>query len=202
LVLEAFCDSLPADATVVEAGAYHGEDTVRLAERCGFVHAFEPISFNELRVATEAVWLNVECWNYALGSETTEQEMWVSGGSHTAASSLLAPKGHLEILPAITFEERRRVKTITLADWVARNDPGPLDGLWLDLQGMELAVMQAAGPVLDTVRSIVLEASHTELYEGCPLWPEVRAWLEARCFKIVAEEDQGAGQMNVLVSRA
>lgn len=199
-MLEAFCDLLPENATVIEAGAYHGEDTVRLAERVGFVHAFEPVSYAEALNAT-ASWSNVEVWNMALSDKVGEQEIWVSGGPHTAASSLLTPSGHLQILPAISFEEKRRVSCTTLAAWVSRNISQPIDGLWLDLQGMELAVLKSAGPVLDTVKTVMLEASHQELYEGCPLWPEVEAWLMERQFRAVAAESEGFGQSNVLVTR-
>jgi FkbM family methyltransferase len=199
-VFDAFCESLPDGAVVVEAGAYHGEDTVRLADRVGFVHAFEPVSYTELEAGASGR-ENVHCWSYALGSENGKEDIWVSGGAHTASSSLLEPTKHRTLLPAITFEDRRRVQVLTLLSWAAQTCTYPIHGLWLDLQGMELAVLKAAGPVLDTVKAMVIEASHVELYEGCPLWPEVEAWLTEQGFAVVATEDQGAEQMNVLVAR-
>ena len=36
------------------------------------------------------------------------------------------------------------------------------------------------GPVLGAVNAMVLEVSSVELYEGAPLWPEVREWLADR----------------------
>lgn len=194
---DAFLASLPADATVLEAGAYHGEDTVELAARCAHVHAFEPVSYRNLTQATCDL-PNVTTWNYALGDHGGTQDIWVSGGPHTAASSLLAPKEHTAVLPAITFEEKRTVRVLTLNDWAARHNPGPIHGMWLDLQGMELAVLKAAGRVLENVQSILLEASHVELYEGCPLWPEVRAWLMDNGFRIAAESTYSHEQSDVL----
>lgn len=194
---DAFLASLPADATVLEAGAYHGEDTIELASRCAHVHAFEPVSYSAL-TETAGGLPNVTTWNYALGDRGGVQTIWVSGGPHTAASSLLAPKEHTAVLPEITFGEQRGVKVVTLNDWAARYEPGPIHGLWLDLQGMELAALKTASRVLKDVRSILLEVSHAELYERCPLWPEVRAWLMDNGFRIAAESKYPHGQSDVL----
>jgi hypothetical protein len=55
------------------------------------------------------------------------------------------------------------------------------------MQGHEFAALRAAPRLVHTVSVIVMEVFLKELYEGAPLWPEVRGWLEARGFRIEAE---------------
>ena len=62
-----------------------------------------------------------------------------------------------------------------------------IDGMWLDMQGYELSALKGAGPLLDSVRALILEISAVELYEGCTLWPDVREWLTCRGFRIQSE---------------
>lgn len=174
---------LPDDAVIVEAGACKGRETAALAKRfpSGRIHAFEPVptSYDEL-VVTASGLANVRTYHEALADRDGEVEIFVGGES----SSLLEPTGHLTAYPEVTFDDKIRVKATTLASWAAREAIDRVDGLWLDMQGSELATLREAGPLLATTRAIVLEASKTELYAGSPLWPEVRAWLRGAGFRV------------------
>jgi FkbM family methyltransferase len=175
---------------IVEAGAHQGTDTVELARRFprGVVHAFEPIpDLYEQLSRNTAAYPNVRTYPLALGEAESVEPMWIGGGAEDASSSLLPPKDHLSVYPEITFESSVRVTVTTLRDWARREGIERVDGMWLDMQGHELAALKAAGALLATVRAVILEISAIELYDGAPLWPEVRAWLEETGFRIAAE---------------
>src|SRR5947209_511625 len=114
--------------------------------------------------------------------------MYVSGERHDASSSLLEPHAHLNYFPDVTFDETISVDVTTIAVWAEQNRIDHIDGMWLDMQGYELAALQAAGPILETVTALVIEMSVTEIYSGLPLWPEVRQWLSERGFKPEVED--------------
>ena len=79
------------------------------------------------------------------------------------------------------------VPALTLDTWAEQNQCSRIDFLWLDMQGGELAAIQAAPHLLVTVQAIHLEVTTAELYENNPLYPEVRAWLEAQGFRLETE---------------
>jgi FkbM family methyltransferase len=183
---------LPDDPVIVEAGAYHGQETVDLAQRWprGCIHAFEPNpdAYSELarNTAHEA---NITTYQLALGDDESRATFWLGGPS----SSLLAPKLHISVYPGVAFSGQTSVKTTTLSAWASGHGIDRIDGMWLDLQGLELAALKSAGPLLNTTRAIVLEASKLDLYEGCPLWSDVRAWLIQVGFRVRAVKWDATG---------
>ena len=182
---------LPEAPVVVDAGAHVGSDTIAMSRLWprGTIHAFEPVPalFQKLTANTAGL-PNVHRYPLALGPGVGTAEMFVSGGGSDASSSLLPPKEHLQINPHVSFGERITVQTSTLDAWARENGAPNLDFLWLDMQGAELAMLKAAPRSLSSVRLIHLEVSRVEVYEGNPLYPEVRAWLEAQGFRLEAEE--------------
>jgi FkbM family methyltransferase len=183
---------VPEAPVIVEAGAHRGSETVRLAERWpgGQIHAFEPApdAYDELVQNTDGHG-NVKTYRLALSGEESTTTLWLGG----ASSSLRAPKEHLTVYPEVSFTGQASVEATTLEAWAAREGIDRVDGLWLDAQGNELAILQAAGPLLDTARAIVLEASKAELYEGAPIWPDVRRWLRQRGFRMRASRWDSTG---------
>lgn len=181
---------LPDDPVIVEAGAHIGTDTVEMSALWprGRIVAFEPVPdvFARLESATRTL-DNVEVVCAALGEATEQMTMWLSGGASDGSSSLRAPKQHIQEHPTVTFGATTEVSVMTLEDWATQRGLDRIDFLWLDMQGHELAALKAAGDILDTVSVIVLEVFLKELYEGAPLWPEVRAWLDERGFRVHAE---------------
>jgi FkbM family methyltransferase len=182
---------LPANPTIVEAGAHIGVDTVQMSKRWpqGTIHAFEPIPdlFRQLQSNT-AKRNNVCCYPLALGKQTGAATMFVSSGRSDASSSLFPPKAHLAHHPDILFDTKIQVPTITLDQWAAEQGIKKIDFLWLDLQGYELAVLQAATAVLATVQAIYTEVNLEETYAGVALYPELRQWLAAHGFNVIRED--------------
>jgi len=199
---------LPTNPIVVEAGAFNGSDTHKMSRLWphGTIHAFEPVPkiFKHLKKRFMRT-SNVRCYPYALGNITGESSMHVSYSQYQpyqpfASSSLLSPKEHLKKYPHITFPETIAVKVFTLDDWAAQEGILNIDLLWLDMQGMELDMLKASPNMLRTVKVIYMEVSHQEMYEGAPLYNEVKEWLEAHNFSAIMQDASGI-MNNVLFVR-
>lgn len=195
---------LPANPTIVEAGAHIGVDTLQMSKRWpqGTIHAFEPIPelFSQLQRNT-AKRENVCCYPLALGKQTGAAKLFVSSGRSDASNSLFPPKAHLTYHPDIHFETEIQVPTITLDHWAAEQGIKKIDFLWLDLQGYELAALKAAPTVLGTVQAIYTEVNLDETYAGVALYPELRQWLEVRGFKVIREDIPWQDGGNVLFAK-
>jgi FkbM family methyltransferase len=195
---------LPADARIVDCGANDGRDTVELAELwpAGRLYAFEPLPaiFQELR-RTVAGHANVSCHDVALADRDGTMTFHVSNPPFTGSSSLLAPKDIFDANRGTTFGQSIAVRTLTMDSWAAAHGVTGIDLLWLDMQGYELAAMRAAPRIMATVRAVYIEVSLVEFYHGCPLYPEVRGWMEAQGFQVVRELIPWRHSGNVLFVR-
>ena len=60
-----------------------------------------------------------------------------------------------------------------------------IDLLWLDLQGLEPAVLRKSERVLKSIRLIHTEVSFIETYKGVELFPEFNAYLKSHNFKLL-----------------
>lgn len=195
---------IPRNPVIIEAGAHIGLDTEELSRYFpeGEIYAFEPVPdlFLQLSERTRPC-KNVHCIPVALSNQAGEAVMYVSGGVSDGSSSLLPPKDHLTDHPDVIFEEKIHVACTTLDDWVAVNNIEKVDLLWLDMQGHELNALKAGSAVLEKVQAIYTEVNLKEVYEGTPLYGELREWLETRNFKVEVEEIPWEDGGNVLFVR-
>jgi len=195
---------LPAEPTILEAGAHIGRDTVEMSKLWpkGTIHAFEPLPdlFAKLKAATRSC-PNVLCHDTALSDRSGTLEFNVSGGKSDASSSILSPKQHLEQHPDVSFERKISVKATTIAEWAHANGVDRVDFLWLDLQGYELFALKAAGDILPTVQAIYSEVYLKESYQGVPLYPELKEWLAGKGFRVEWEGLPWPDSGNVLFVR-
>ena len=195
---------LPADPVIVEAGAHNGVDTVELSRLWpdGHVHAFEPVPDLYARLTARARKRpNITCYPLALGDRDGPAEMFVSSGTSDGSSSLLRPTGHLVHHPTVTFSRSIRVQMTTLDTWAEAHGVDHVDLMWLDMQGAEMRMLQAAPRLLATTRLVHMEVSLVELYADTPLYSEVRDWMEAHGLRVVAEALAWSDGGNVLFAR-
>lgn len=83
----------------------------------------------------------------------------------------------------IFFPERREyLPVITLLDWGKAQAISSIDFLKLNVQGAELAILEAAGPLLDTVLGILVEVAFVESYQNRPMFSDVDKYLRERGF--------------------
>lgn len=115
---------------------------------------------------------------HAVGASEGETTFHVSYGQKISAfgevldhyygsSSILKPKQVLENYPQMKFKEEK-VFITTLDGHLAKYDLSnkPIDFIWMDVQGAELAVFSGAANALKNVRYIYTEYSNNEDYEG------------------------------------
>lgn len=180
---------VPENPIIIEAGAFLGHETIKMATLWprGTIHAFEPVPelFAKLKENTAHL-PNVRCYQLALSDTTGTAMLNISEkpqkpGIPAQANSLLKPKERLKHSPII-FTKSIAVQTITIDDWAAQQQIDHIDFMWLDLQGYELNVLQAAPKMRATVRALYTEVEFIEAYEGQYQYPAVKQWLEAHDF--------------------
>lgn len=183
---------LPPHPIIVEAGAFTGSDSVKIATQWpeAQIHSFEPVPelFSLLREKT-APYKNITCYPLGLGTYngTATLHLAQKPTKITQASSLLAPKERLHDSPII-FTKTIEIPIITLDSWAAQYQIERIDLLWLDLQGMELAVLKTAPHIIKKIKTIHIEVATSERYTGQQLHHEVKDWLEKNNFEILAKD--------------
>ncbi|MFQ3664277.1 MAG: FkbM family methyltransferase [Chloroflexaceae bacterium] len=199
-----FVPFLPDNPVIVEAGAHVGLDTLELARlwKKGTVHAFEPVPVLYRRLRSRTRWQrNVVTYPLALGAHDGLATFFVSSGASNASSSLMEPKEHLLDHPDVAFSQQIEVQVTTLDSWAAVHGIERVDFLWLDMQGFELSVLQAAPRILSKVCAIYTEVFLKESYLKVPLYQEVRAWLAEQGFRVEREVLPWIDAGNVLFVR-
>jgi FkbM family methyltransferase len=190
---------LPANPIILEAGADTGSDTLEMIKLWpeAKIYAFEPLpaSFQKLQELTSP-YPDIHCYNSALSEKDGREIMYVS--NTLSSSSLKEPKEHLRQHPEISFPDKLMVDTVTLDRWAETAGIKKIDFLWLDLQGMELAVLKAAETILSTVKVIQTEVSLLENYTGAPLYGELREYLLTRGFIVKKQKLPWKDMGNVL----
>ncbi|MGQ9866018.1 MAG: FkbM family methyltransferase [Pseudanabaenaceae cyanobacterium] len=106
-----------------------------------------------------------------------------------ACSSLYPPDmivcARFGLQDLVQVTARLPLTTTTLAA-VCRREGVPIDVLYLDIQGAELAALQGAGAYLQDTLCVQTEVEFVPLYHGQPLFGEVDAFLQAQGFALFA----------------
>lgn len=183
-VLKLVVPYLPDNPIIIEAGAFDGTDTKRIAQQWphATIHAFEPVpELYTVLVHNTAAIGNIHCYGLALSNTQGTASFYISEKPHkpgipSQAGSLLPPKERLKHSP-LQFPYSISVQTTTLDTWAKEYQINHVDFLWLDLQGNELAALKGAQELLSTIKVIYAEVSFIEGYQGQPRYEEVRNWL-------------------------
>lgn len=191
---------LPPSPVIIEAGAHIGRDTVKMSKAWpnSIIHAFEPVpELFAVLLRNTALNPRIICYPYALSTTTGTSTLFMSSGRSTATSSLFEPAGYKNEFPTTIFTPLT-VQTITLDDWAQKYQIKHIDGMWLDMQGAELSVLQAAPKILKMVSVIYTEVNLTQRYKGAPLYPEFKEWMIGQGFTIALEACDHPDWGNVL----
>lgn len=186
---------LPTNPIIVEAGAFNGGDTKKMSATWpdGTIHAFEPVpEIYELLLKNTHEYQNIHYYPYALSNKNGTELFYVSEhpenpGVASQAGSLHKPKDRLTVSPLI-FPRTITVPTIALHSWAAQHNIAHIDLLWLDTQGHELAILQAAQPLLDSIHVVLAEVSFIESYYDQPTLHDLISWMEQQGFKHVGSD--------------
>lgn len=194
---------LPVNPLILEAGAHIGRDTVKMSKLWpeGTIYAFEPVPelFKQL-VENTKTYKNIFCFPSALSDKVGEAALYVSSGASTAASSLLEPYEYTKKRPEVQFTPIQ-VPTTTLDTWAQEQQVDHIDFMWLDMQGHELTVLEAAPRIFRTVKALLIEVSLTERFKKNPLYDEVRSWVENQGFNAIQEDIPKHDKINIFFVR-
>lgn len=185
---------LPYNPTILEAGAFNGNETVRAAKLWprGRVIAFEPnpqaYEGLEKTIAESGV-ENVETYPQAFslynGSATFHVCLGMKGDEPAFgyASSLLPTTQEMAIYcqgPQI------KVPCVILDDWCKARRIKKIDLLRLELEGMELPVLQSSPNILKTVKIIYLKTLIHPHRVNMTNYTELKTFLEKSNFVLLA----------------
>jgi FkbM family methyltransferase len=197
---EQIAEYLPSNPIIIEAGAHIGRDTIKMATLWpkATIYAFEPVRplFEKLTENSKA-YPNIHRYNLALSDHTGKETLYVSSGASSAVSSLLEPHEYAQQRPNVQFTPQQ-VETITLDEWAKLHKVSVVDFMWLDMQGAELRVLNAAPNVLKSVKALLFEVSLTERFKGNPLYDEAKSWMESHGFVIVRQDEPKHNKVNLL----
>lgn len=79
------------------------------------------------------------------------------------------------------------VQEMRLDDWQQLYKIGPVDLVWIDVQGGELEAFRGADKLLDDVKIIFTEVGLTAYYDGQGLKPQIDEYLNAKGFVELTE---------------
>lgn len=180
---------LKRNDVVFDVGANVGSFTacVLAFQPWAVVHSFEPVreAFEELQCKFQH-YPGIYCRNFALGSESGEQQINVS--SYAQASSFLENGRVLEDrVYGIDFTRVKTelVRVKTASGYARACGVGRIKLMKLDVQGYELEVLKGAEPILDRIEFIYAEAQFQELYKNGPMYDELFDFLNKRGFELV-----------------
>lgn len=149
---------------VLHIGAHYGEenriyDNLRIQNRI----YFEPLlsNFNVLKQHV-GDW---PCYNFALGEESMQAEMFVESANKGQSSSLLQPGTHIQQYPHIQFNQTELVEVKRLDDILF--DRSLFNFISIDVQGYELKVFKGAVETLSHIDYIMSEVNRDEVYINC-----------------------------------
>ncbi len=203
---ELILNYLPEKSIILEAGACDGGDTIEWSEILpeSTIYAFEPVPKNyEKLVENTKNYKNIITSNLALAEKTGEITMHVSNSLNSEedlaySSSILEPTGHLKVHESVDFKEKIQIKTINLDEWAENNNVKNIDFMWLDLQGAEFEVLNAAPKVLNSLKVLYTEVSLIELYKNTLLYKDFKKWLISKGFTVLREDIPWKDVGNVL----
>ncbi|HLB40600.1 MAG TPA: FkbM family methyltransferase [Candidatus Babeliales bacterium] len=184
---------LPTNPIILEAGAFDGTDTLILKKLWphSTVYAFEPHPSIYLDLAKKVAGVDgIYAYELGLANRDGNAMFYESteNGKPFMSGSLIEPKEHLKHAPSVLFKNQIAIKVATIDSWAKQQHLDHIDFMWLDLQGSELEVMQAAPQIMQTVKALMVEVEFVEAYKAQPQYLAVRHWLEGQGFELVATD--------------
>jgi 2-O-methyltransferase len=158
------------------------------------IHAFEPFPFSFQQLETTTAGLSgVFRWPYALNDQPGLLPFYVVA-NNDGASSLLAPQEYTKAAyegPCIIVE------ALNLDSWAKENHVDHIDFMWLDMEGVELKMLNAAPKILKTVKAIMIETNYWACRIGTAQYPDLKAFLKEKGFE-EARHWMAVGQGNAM----
>jgi 2-O-methyltransferase len=201
-----------APSIFLEIGACEGEDSIRYLKLFPKIHlyAYEPHPGNIAKIRQNplldsnprfslfemAVSDHVGECQFHLSSGQPEQRNPIGEWDYgNKSSSILAPSKLMnKLVPWLRFGDSITIQATTLQSIFNEHHWPWVDFLHMDVQGAELAVLRGGLNQLQRVRSIWLEVSFFQIYEGQAKPSEIESLLASRGFlKVLEKVESGFG---------
>lgn len=174
---------------VIDIGANRGQFVLLVADLLpqAKVFAFEPQSrpHATLSAVADLVPNLVQCFPYALGTESRTAEIFVA--DEDDSSSLLKPTSRqVDLFPGSEVVGTEKIEIRRAGVVIPQEAFAGRTLVKIDVQGMELEVLKSFDPEqLGSIEQFLVELSLEELYTGQPLASEVISWLSVHGFNLV-----------------
>lgn len=80
-------------------------------------------------------------------------------------------------------------KCITLKSLAEKAGVSKIDLIWMDLQGAEIRALEGLHELINSVKYIYTEISHTEIYKNQPLFSEFEEYMNSKNFERISKID-------------
>ncbi len=185
---------------ILDIGGCEGEESIRYSKLFPFsaIFIFEPIPANQNLILENLKKFNiknVQLIPAAVSNTSTVEYMYVSSGQPkikenldwdfgNKSSSLLVP--HKDNNPKwLEFNEKIKVRTITLDKFLREKRFKIIDFIHLDVQGAEIKVLIGAENFLNSTKAIWMEVANKELYKNQPLRTDVEKFMLSKGFCLI-----------------
>lgn len=152
---------------IIHVGAHHGQEIDEYVDNgIQDIIMFEPISrnFEILRENMKDINANIQAYQLALGNEDRESVNMYLSDNDLISSSVLKPKVHLKLHPAVKFPGEEIVEMQRLDNF--SDEIKNFNFINMDVQGYELEVLKGGKKTLEHVDYVYCEINRDELYEG------------------------------------
>ena len=117
---------------------------------------------------------------YALGKANEKRKFYIT--NHPMCSSLYKPNEDLikfyNNFEVAYLKKEIEIQTITLDNFIDKNEIGKIDFMKIDVQGAELDVFQGSTKALKNILQVVCEVEFIENYKNQPLFGDVCSFLK------------------------
>ncbi len=193
----------PCDPTIIELGAYGGEDSEFMRAAVKDTHRInvmvEPDRRNCEIIRRDRRGVNTVIVEAAIADYTGMIDFYEAvdvnaDGGRSGSGSIRNPDKHQQIFPDIKFQYEDggfcrppRLMPCWSLDHLTYSLGifGEIDMLWVDIQGAERDMIAGGQNALSRTRYLFIEAETTELYEGMALRDELLTLLPG--FKVIEE---------------
>lgn len=122
--------------------------------------------------------------NYLIGDEDDKSVVMNICDNEGLSSSFMEPADHKVIYPQVHFNGGLNCRTYKLDTALAREriDAKNYDGMVIDVQGAELAVLKGATSILKNIKRLQLESANFPLYKDYPTPEQLGGFLSDQGF--------------------
>lgn len=195
--------------TILDVGCNYGQSSINYANsfpssKVFSVEAdFEIIAVLNKNIYDQNLANQISTFSIALDEASSERKLYKfdkrtdaslnddNKENYTRFNSLLMPLSLLEIDPTLVVSDEVLIKTVSLKDFVNKENIKEIDLLHLFVQGSELNVLRGAENFIHNIKMIWLEVFNDTLYSDQPLKSEIENYLMKAGFTKIKDSSQG-----------